>query len=52
MSRDRTFALGMVALALACCSLLVAGSNIGWWLWPLLIVLPIVFGRLRMRSSR
>jgi hypothetical protein len=52
MSRDRAFALGMVAFALVCGSLMVAGDTVGWWLWPLLIVLPVAFGRLRMRGSR
>jgi hypothetical protein len=44
----------MVALALAAGSLMIAGDDwqrrLGWALWPLLVVLPVVFGRLRMRS--
>jgi hypothetical protein len=53
MTTERKFALSLVALAVAAGLLMVVGNewqrHLGWALWPLLIVLPVVFGRLRMR---
>jgi hypothetical protein len=56
MNRDRAVALGVLCIAFASGSLMIAGGEqwqrqLGWALWPLLIVLPVVYGRVRQRRS-
>jgi hypothetical protein len=55
MSRDRLLAAVVAAVAAASGTLMIAGSagerRLGWALWPLLIVLPVLAGALRRRSQ-
>ena len=57
MRMERAFALVTLAVAVASATLMIAGGSawqrqLGWALWPLLIVIPVTVGALRRRRAQ